>query len=173
MNLKKVAIIVNKEKDKDLKVTKKIVKFFKDKGIKVFLPDNTITFFEDLYGIELLTTPNKELNMFFSLGGDGTLLMAARIAGPHKIPVCGINLGGLGFLTQIGVQEIDEYLSHILENNFLIEERMMLSGSIIREGQMEERFYCLNDVVVAKKLFARLIDLDMLYKMKNMSAICC
>ena len=110
--------------------------------------------------IHLLTEPYQDWTCF-SLGGDGTMLKAARLASPYKIPVCGVNLGGLGFLTQIGQEEIDVYLPYIMNNNYQIEERMMLSGFIRGEEQKKEKFYCLNDIVVAKKLFARLIDLDM------------
>ena len=161
MKIRKAAIIVNQEKDKDLGVTKKIVKYLNNQDVKVFLSRNTIAKLDNTEGVHALVTPYKDIDMFFSLGGDGTLLMAARQAAPHRIPVCGINLGGLGFLTQIGLQEIEEYLPHILNNNYLIDERMMLSGLILRKGEKDERFYCLNDVVVAKKLYARLIDLDM------------
>jgi NAD+ kinase len=162
MKILKAGIIVNEEKDENLNVTKKIINFLNDKSIDVYLPENIISLFDKSKKIHLLAEPYQELNMFFSLGGDGTLLRATRLASPYNIPVCGINLGGLGFLTQIGLQEIDHYLPCILENNYQIEERMMLYGCIMREGKRNGKFYCLNDIVVAKKLFARLINLDML-----------
>ena len=161
MRIKKIGIIVNEEKDKSLNVTKKIVNYLNDKDIDVYLSDKIIAILDKSEKIHSLSEPYQELNMFLSLGGDGTMLRAARLASPYKIPVCGINLGGLGFLTQIGLQEIDTYLPYILNNNYQIEERMMLSGFIMRDGKKKGDFYCLNDIVVAKKLFARVIDLDM------------
>ena len=161
MRIKKVGIIVNEGKDKDLKVTKKIVDYLNEKDIEAYLPEEIISIMGESEKVHPLNESFQELNMFLSLGGDGTMLKAARLASPFKIPVCGINLGGLGFLTQIGLQEIDIYLPYILNNNYQIEERMMLSGFIIRDNKKREEFYCLNDVVVAKKLYARLIDLDM------------
>ncbi len=161
MRIKKTGIIVNEEKDKGLNVTKKIVNYLNEKDIDVYLADEIIGILSKSEKIHSLCEPYQELNMFLSLGGDGTMLKAARLASPYKIPVCGINLGGLGFLTQIGLQEIDTYLPYILNNNYQIEERMMLSGFIMRDGKKKGDFYCLNDIVVAKKLFARLIDLDM------------
>ena len=161
MKIKKIGIIVNEEKDKGLKVTEKIINYLNEKNVDVYLPDKIIGIVRKTEKVHHLSKPFQNLNMFLSLGGDGTMLEAARLAAPFKIPVCGINLGGLGFLTQIGLQEIDTYLPYILNNNYQIEERMMLSGFIIRNSKKREEFYCLNDVVVAKKLFARLIDLDM------------
>ncbi len=161
MKIRKTGIIVNEEKDKNLRVTKKIISTLNEKNIEVYLPQNIIFMMNESKKIHLLTEPYQDLDMFFSLGGDGTMLKAARLASPYKIPVCGVNLGGLGFLTQIGQEEIDVYLPYIMNNNYQIEERMMLSGFIRGEEQKKEKFYCLNDIVVAKKLFARLIDLDM------------
>lgn len=161
MKIKKAGLIVNEERDKSLQITKKLVKFLQEQGVDVFLPENLISQFPESKLIHTLSEPYHELNIFFSLGGDGTLLSATRLASPHAIPVCGINLGGLGFLTQIGIEEIDYYLPQILINNYQIEERMMLSGYILRKGKKNGNFYCLNDVVVSKKLFARLIDLEM------------
>lgn len=161
MQIKKTGIIVNEEKDKNLKITRKIIHYLNERDVQVFLPQNIIMLMGKLEKVQPLTESLSELNMFFSLGGDGTLLRAARLASLNHIPVCGINLGGLGFLTQIGIKEIDHYLPSILENNYLIDERMMLSGFIIRKEKKVGKFYCLNDIVIAKKLYARLINLEM------------
>lgn len=161
MKIVKTGLIVNEERDKNLLITKKLVNYLLEKGINIFLTEDTIVKFPESELIHTLAEPYKELDMFFSLGGDGTLLRATRLASPHGIPICGINLGGLGFLTQIGIEEIDQYLPQILTNDYQIEERMMLSGYIFRKGKKKGTFYCLNDVVVSKKLFARLVDLEM------------
>lgn len=160
MKIKKVGIIVNEEKDNFLEVTQKLINCLWENKVDVFISKNIAMLLKDSDKINLLTAPYKDLNMFFSLGGDGTLLRAARIASPHGIPICGVNLGGLGFLTQIGVPELDCCLKSILENNYQIEERMMLSGYITRNGKKNSKFYGLNDIVIAKKLFARLINLE-------------
>ena len=161
MKIAKTGLIVNKERDRNFLITKKLVNYLIGKGVEVFIPEDIILKFPESKLIHTLTESYQGLNMFFSLGGDGTLLRAARLASPHGIPVCGINLGGLGFLTQVGIEEIDHYLPQILANDCRIEERMMLSGYIHRNGKKTGRFYCLNDVVISKKLFARLVELEM------------
>ncbi len=161
MKIKKIGIIVNEEKDKNLKITRQIVNYLNERGVEVYLPENIFIFMKKMAKVHLLTESVPELDIFFSLGGDGTLLRVTRLASLHNIPICGINLGGLGFLTQIGIKEIEHYLPSILDCNYQIEERMMLSGYIVREHKRKGSFFCLNDIVVAKKLYARLINLDM------------
>jgi NAD+ kinase len=160
MNIKKVGIIANEEKDNCLEVTKKLINCLWENNVDVFISKNIAILLKDTGKINLLTTPYKDLDMIFSLGGDGTLLRAARIASPHGIPICGVNLGGLGFLTQISVPELEYCFKNILESNYQLEERMMLSGDITRKGEKNSKFYGLNDIVIAKKLFARLINLE-------------
>ena len=148
------------EKNNCLEVTQKLINCLWENNVDVFISKNIAMLLRDTGKINLLTAPYKELDMIFSLGGDGTLLRAARIASPHGIPICGVNLGGLGFLTQISVPELEYYFKNILENKYQIEERMMLSGYITRKEEKNSKFYGLNDIVIAKKLFARLINLE-------------
>lgn len=160
MEFEKVGIIVNNEKDKDLKVTGQLLELLQKKGIEVHVSKKMISRLTSSKMTKVLTPPYHHIGMVFSLGGDGTLLRAARLCSEYGIPICGINLGGLGFLTQIGVNEIEEYIQLIIDGFYQIENRMMLSGYILREGKNNGHFMSLNDIVVAKKLFARLIHLE-------------
>lgn len=160
MKIEKVGLIVNSEKDKGLEITQKLINCLKKRNVETLVSKNIYENLESVRGIDIFTPPYKNVDMVFSLGGDGTLLSAARMVSVKGIPICGINLGGLGFLTQIGVHEVSKYINLILEGSFQIEDRMMLSGYIIRNDKKIKPFYCLNDIVVAKKLFARLIHLE-------------
>ena len=160
MKIKKVGLIINDEKDHHLKVTNRLIHFLHQENVEVFVSKRIIPRLVDSEKVRMLFSPYHQINMVFSLGGDGTLLRAARLVAAHEIPVCGINLGGLGFLTQIGVHELPDYLQFILEGTYQIEDRMMLSGYILRKEEKIGQFHCLNDIVVAKKLFARLIHLE-------------
>ena len=160
MEIKKVGLIVNNEKDKCLEITQKLIHYLREKNVKIFVSAEIIKYLSDIKGISVFSPPYNNIDMVFSLGGDGTLLRAARLVSVKGIPICGINLGGLGFLTQIGVQELSKYLNMILEGSYQLEERMMLSGHISRKNKKIKPFYCLNDIVVAKKLFARLIHVE-------------
>jgi NAD+ kinase len=160
MGITKVGLIVNNEKDKCLEITRKLINYLKENNIEVFVSKEIIKYLNNIKGISVFSPPYKNIDMVFSLGGDGTLLRAARLVSVKGIPICGINLGGLGFLTQIGVRELNKYLNLILEDSYQIEDRMMLSGYILRKNEKIIPFYCLNDIVVAKKLFARLIHVE-------------
>ncbi len=160
MQIKRVGLIVNDEKDCNLEITQKLIDNLRENDIEVFASKKIAVRFNQPGKINILSSPYNQINMVFSLGGDGTLLRAARLVASHGIPICGVNLGGLGFLTQIGIQEVNDYLRCILENAYQIEERMMLSGYILRDEKKIGKFHCLNDIVLAKKLFARLIHLE-------------
>lgn len=95
----------------------------------------------------------SDLDLLATLGGDGTLLRAARIAGPARVPVLGVNLGRLGFLTAISLEEIASALEAIAQGRHAIDERMALD---VRVAGAAEHYYALNDAVVHKGGFARI-----------------
>ena len=92
------------------------------------------------------------------LGGDGTLLAAARAVSGSGIPILAINLGSLGFLTEVRVEESENALAAVLGGNCIREKRTMLSCELLRRGQEIGRFTALNDVVIAKGAIARLLS---------------
>lgn len=96
-------------------------------------------------------------DMLISLGGDGTILRNARILGPSKTPILGINLGKLGFLAEVSLDELDECLDEILRNEYTIETRMMLES---QGNGMKTRFTALNDVVVSKYGASRVMSIE-------------
>ncbi len=93
------------------------------------------------------------------LGGDGTLLGAARRIGRFGVPILGVNLGGLGFLTGIPLSRLYPSVEMMLEGKLDREPRIMLQARVIREGKEVCCFHVLNDVVVNKRTLARIIDL--------------
>lgn len=109
----------------------------------------------------------SSLDFLLTLGGDGTLLSGARLAGPRDIPVVGCNLGKLGFLTTAPLDHLEELLHRLRDGDYAEERRVALDVRIFRDGRGEsgppstpsESFYALNDAVVHKGGFARLISL--------------
>jgi NAD+ kinase len=93
-------------------------------------------------------------------GGDGTMLGAARKVGRHGIPILGVNLGGLGFLTGIPLGSLYPCIEMMLDDRLLLEDRLMLDTKVEREGNIICKFPTLNDVVINKGALARIIDLD-------------
>ena len=108
--------------------------------------------------------PRRELvsraDCLMVLGGDGTLLNSARLAAPSRVPVFGVNMGRLGFLTEVDVPHLFKALELLLTGEYYIEERMMLEASVIRDKKPSLPLMGLNDAVITKGAFARLIVLD-------------
>lgn len=94
------------------------------------------------------------------LGGDGTLLSAARAIGRREIPLFPVNLGGLGFLTAISVEEIYPELERALYGELRVAKRRLLSAEVVRNHQVIAHYDALNDAVLGKASLARIIDLE-------------
>lgn len=99
----------------------------------------------------------RSCDILISLGGDGTILRYARILAASKIPILGINLGKLGFLAEVSLDELDECLDEILRNEYTVETRMMLESTA---NGMKFRFIALNDIVVSKYGASRVMDIE-------------
>jgi NAD+ kinase len=109
-------------------------------------------------GVPRLQDAWDDVDCLLTLGGDGTLLRGARRAGPRGIPVMGCNLGRLGFLTSAPEGELERALERLVEGDYRVEERLAMDVSV--EGkERPSGFYALNDAVVHKSGFARLITL--------------
>jgi NAD+ kinase len=104
--------------------------------------------------------PGK-VDLLVVLGGDGTLLAAARLLGEHSVPILPVNLGGLGFLTSVTLAELYPILEQVLEGKNRISERVLLQAEVIRGGKVIEQHQALNDAVLNKAALARMIDLDL------------
>jgi NAD+ kinase len=103
-----------------------------------------------------------------SLGGDGTLLRAAKIAAAKKCPVLGIHLGGLGFLNEIELTDRLAAIRKLLDNDFHIDNRILIEARVIRKGKTAGKALALNDFVIGKCDIARTISLDVFYQNHKM-----
>jgi len=102
----------------------------------------------------------ENVELLIVLGGDGTLLSAARALKGHKVPILAVNLGGLGFLTSVTREEMYPVLEQVLAGKQQISERMMLNAQTIRDGAPAEQQIALNDAVINKAALARMLDFD-------------
>jgi NAD+ kinase len=94
------------------------------------------------------------------LGGDGTMLSVARLIGDKGIPILGVNIGGLGFLTAVQIGELRNVMEKVLSEECSVEERIMLSACVFRYGECITENIVMNDVVVNKGALARIVDLE-------------
>ena len=102
----------------------------------------------------------EKIDILIVLGGDGTLLSAARALSGNRVPILAVNLGGLGFLTSVTLDELYPLLERVLAGKHRTSERMMLDAEIVRDGQSAERQCALNDAVANKGALARMLDFD-------------
>jgi NAD+ kinase len=105
----------------------------------------------------LAEIPNLDLTV--TLGGDGSILRAARMACAHRVPILGVNMGRLGFLAELEPEEWSDALPRIIEGDYWLEERMMLYAEYRRGQECRGQYEALNDVVVSRGSLARIVRL--------------
>ncbi len=98
-------------------------------------------------------------DMVLVLGGDGTMLSAARLVEERSVPILGVNMGGLGFLTETSLDQLYPSLERVFANDFVLDERLMLRARLHRHGEHVAHATVLNDVVVSKGTLARMIEI--------------
>jgi len=138
----------------------KLVPWLTGRGVKVRMQED----YKGLSDGDSIAVPREHVpdgvDMVLVLGGDGTLLSVARLLERTDQPILGINLGSLGFLTELGLEELFGSLERILEGEYTIESRVRLEASLHREGEEIGHYQVLNDVVINKGALARIIDLE-------------
>jgi NAD+ kinase len=150
--------IVTKPKFPEIKeVVKDLVSWLRERKKDVVLDIKAAS----LLG-EIAASSKSEMaaraDMVLVLGGDGTMLNAARLVEERSVPILGVNLGGLGFLTEVTLEQIYPALEKVFTGAFYIEERLMLRARIERHGEQVASATVLNDVVIGKGTLARMIE---------------
>jgi NAD+ kinase len=163
--MKRIGIIAKQNKPEAVTITGRLVEWLQPKGVEVYIEE----------GIEKSLRPNlrapflnpvkreeipSHAEMIIVLGGDGTLLSVARLVGSHEVPILGVNLGGLGFLTEIRLEELYRVLERVIQGDFVTDERVVFNAAVIRRGERLAEFIVLNDAVINKGALARIIDLE-------------
>jgi len=135
--MKNIGIFTNIEKDTGLEFTKQLIKRANELGMNAERAED------------------KDYDLIISLGGDGTFLNAAVRYFNNDIPIAGINLGNMGYLSTVGRDELDEVLVNILNDNFEIEKRMLLEATVD-----QNKLYALNDVVLTRGNYKKMINVE-------------
>lgn len=156
-----VGLFPNTSKQSVATVLSFMIQYFQEHGVRVLLPEDVAT---KMGYLELACNQKnmvKEITVGVTIGGDGTLLNTAREVASAGIPICGINLGRLGFLTEVEVPDLNKALEKLINKEYLIEERLMLDAMIIRQGRMIHISSALNDVVISKSGVSRMIKMNL------------
>lgn len=155
--MKTIGIKVNRYKPKAFQVAEEMRQELEKRGVAAFFEPDIAT----EMGCPELGLPFHEfaehVEVVFVLGGDGTLLGAAREVAKYRLPILGFNLGHLGFLSEAETVDIARTIDRVLAGDFFIERRLMLEAEVIRNGQAIASGVALNDVGIAKGSFGRMI----------------
>ena len=154
-----VGIIYKRRHERARLEAARLETWFKKRGLKVFSEEM------DSGGIlngscDNLSVIPKTVKWVVVLGGDGTLLGAARSIGKYGVPILGVNLGSLGFLTSIPLERLYSVIEMMIQDRLEMESRVMLETMVLRKGEEMVCFQVLNDIVINKRTLARIIDLD-------------
>jgi len=163
--MKRIGIFAKRNEPAAVTLVKNLVEWFRPKGIEIYIEqeiEKTVS--SSLLGAPVKAIPAEEIphlvEMVIVLGGDGTLLRVARLVGDHKVPILGVSLGGLGFLTEVTLEELYRVLEGILGGDYQKSERDVLEVAVLRNGAGMAHFTVLNDAVINKGALARIIDLE-------------
>lgn len=146
----KFFIIANRQKDKELKTARKVEAYLNSKGKSCILREETSeqkarsNHYTDVEKIP------KDVECIIVIGGDGTLLQAARDVVNRQIPLLGINMGTLGYLAEIDRSSIDGALNHLMLDEYTIEKRMMLNGKVYHKEELIAEDVALNDIAIGR-----------------------
>jgi len=157
--MKKVGIISKTRKRDAGHILSQLVKWLREQDTEPLMDQETAS----LIAVQTPYTKQdiaSQSEFIIVLGGDGTLLSVARLIGGKGTPILGVNLGSLGFLTEVTLEEMYPLLEEILTGTMVIDERGMLNASILRGDKEIATFTVLNDVVINKGALARMILME-------------
>jgi len=158
--LRKVGIVAKPHGTEVRMVVKELLEWLQGKGLEVFFDqDSAALVGRDGEGYRKSELPSQ-VDLLIVLGGDGTLLSVARLVGVRGVPILGVNLGALGFLTEVPLEELYSTVEEVLGSKYQLSERMMLTAHIHRQGERIAEYSVLNDVVINKGALARIIEME-------------
>lgn len=146
-NMKHFLIYTNRHKDRDMSVTARIRGYLEEKGQRVSVNTEGVDW-------------KEAADCMIVLGGDGTVLRAARETRELNIPIIGVNLGTLGYMTEVEPDNLEEALDRLVRGDYERESRMMLYGRAFLEGDRTEEGWALNDIVISRKGPLQIIRFD-------------
>ena len=159
MHIKKIGIVANIAKEKSSAYVIRLRDWLLHQGLQVFLDDAVAIRIGESTGLERSKLA-AAVDLIVVFGGDGTMLRVARAFCGYNIPILGINIGGLGYLTEVNLNEMINALGMIIQGNFKTEKRMMLDVVVDRHGEAVGEGTVLNEVVINRDNLSRIVELE-------------
>lgn len=170
--MKKFYIITNGLKDIGLKVTDRIITILREKNADYKVNSVLNTAKNEMLSYTNTSDIDADTDCILVIGGDGTLIQAARDLADVNIPMIGVNLGHLGYLAEIEPDNIEDTITMILENKYKIESRIMLHGSVYRDGTEMYEDIAFNDIVFGRAGNLRIIDFKVYVNNEYLNLYC-
>jgi NAD+ kinase len=158
--IKKIGLIFKWHDERVPKIANDIIPWLQARNVEVFIDETTakqLPIRTSVVPTDALAGSADVIGVF---GGDGTLLHATRLVGSTGVPIIGINLGSLGFLTKYKIEEMHAAFDDLLTGRYQLQERMLLDVEVIKTDKTVARYRALNDAVINKGALARIIDLE-------------
>jgi NAD+ kinase len=156
--MNRIGIICKGGIPKPVEILKELLPWLRQKGCETFVDTETASTL-NIDGFPRSEIPSLS-EIIIVLGGDGTMLSTCRLVADKGVPVLGINIGGLGFITEVQLDDLYETMEKVLSGECPIEERLMLTAQVRRLGELIAEYIVLNEVVINKAALARIIDLE-------------
>jgi len=159
LRVRRVGVIVKPHDRRSRSAAEKLVRFLEKKGIQPVLDPQTALTLHAENGVERGVLA-RTTDLLVVVGGDGTLLSVARSAASARTPILGVNLGSLGFLTEVPLDDMLPALQGILDGRYVVEDRMRIRATIVRGGRESAAHDLLNDIVINKSALARILNIQ-------------
>ncbi len=157
----KVGVVSKPHRTEFARSLEEILQWLQQRGCETLVEESVLENF-GLSGYRGVTREQmpSQVDAIIVFGGDGTILSVARAIGDNDAPILAVNLGSLGFLTEVTLDELYEALDRLLKGEHRIDERRLLDATVKRNDGSSSSFHALNDVVITKGALARIIQLD-------------
>jgi NAD+ kinase len=159
-SVKKIGLIFKWHDERVPAIADDIIPWLQARDVEVFLDEPTAKLFPVRTSVVTAEELAGNVDAIGVFGGDGTLLHATRLVGSTGVPIIGINLGSLGFLTKFTIEEMHAAFDSVLTGQYQLQERMLLDVEVIKTDKTVARYMALNDAVINKGALARIIDLE-------------
>jgi NAD+ kinase len=161
MSIKSVGIISKPKKTEIREIVPGLLAWLQERSIEAFIDKETEAIMETKDGSVTRNEMPSKADLLIVLGGDGTLLATARALNRKPVPILAVNLGGLGFLTEVTREELYPTLEMVVAGTHTTDHRVQIEGELIRADEILTPFLALNDVVLNKGAIARILDFEL------------